>query len=353
MTWAKKSGNVSAAPSSADFPALGMGQKLSAVRDRTLSQERQSQYPPQQGKWSSKPALVYKRKDRRPPVTMVTRPRPIESVPSCIDIDLTPLSNSSESSSPDSSLDAGAPAFQPGAPTKSKVTARSAKFRKQRESARELLNKKNEKALPKAVVVAQFKEQTIEYKAKVDQLNSELHKTRGEARHYKELADKLKNDLGMLLKRSFTMLREAREKASDYKQQLDELREAKPIFLTPPRENGRLSMSSARSGSASGASQGSDLEILSMTSNNSNGRSNGFEQRIPSLSPPITFGDMPMAPWWAMSPPNGSHPLFDESDEILEKFDGAQEDARERPRRTIGPASPSFFDGQRSSSKDF
>jgi hypothetical protein len=209
-------------------------------------------------------------------------------------------------------------------------------------SARGLLNKKSESEkgpAPKAVVVAQFKEQTIEYKAKVDQLNSELHKSRSEAKHYKELASKLKDDLGALLKRSFHMLRDARDKAAEYKQQLDELKEAR---LTATREK-RLSMSSAQSGASQGS--GSDFEILSMTSNNSCGRSNSFEPRIP----PMPFADMPMPPWWT-KPQNGAHPLFDELDEIV---DAQNSPGREGPRRTIGPSSPPFFDGQRSSSKGF
>lgn len=87
----------------------------------------------------------------------------------------------------------------------------------------------------KAAVVAQFKEHTIEYKAKVEQLGSELRKARAESKHFKELADKLKGDLGALLKRSFNMLREARDQASEYKKQLDELRKEKT------QDNGRLS----------------------------------------------------------------------------------------------------------------
>jgi len=209
-------------------------------------------------------------------------------------------------------------------------------------SARDLLSKKKDSGkgpAPKAVVVAQFKEQTIEYKAKVDQLNSELHKSRGEAKQYKELASKLKDDLGALLKRSFHMLRDARDKAAEYKQQLDEIKE---VRLMATREK-RHSMSSARSGASQGSS---DYEILSMTSNNSNGRPNGYESRIP----PMPFADMPMPPWWT-NPQNGSHPLFDELDEIV---DAQNSPSAQGPRRTIGPSSPPYFDGQRprASSKD-
>merc|ERR1711964_500021 len=102
-------------------------------------------------------------------------------------------------------------------------------------------------------------------------------------RHYKDLAMKLKDDLGALLKRSFHMLRDAREKASEYKQQLDEIRENQRVGY---RETGRLSLSSARSGASQGSS---DLE-------------------------------MPVAPWWIASPPKGAgvHSLFDELDEKFE-----------------------------------
>jgi len=175
------------------------------------------------------------------------------------------------------------------------------------ESAREKLSRKTDsekRPSPKAVVVAQFKEQTIQYKAKVDQLNSELHKVRGEARHYKELANKLKDDLGALLKRSFHMLRDARDKATEYKQQLDEVRDT--MHRGGNRE-ARLSMSSARSQGSS------DLE-------------------------------MPVAPWW-IAPPKGDLPLFDELDEKFENGQPHPKMGRDRPRRTIGP-SP-IFEAQR------
>lgn len=242
-----------------------------------------------------------------------------------------------------SSLDVKASPFQPRSSKRSgkpKVAVKSSRANKQ--SARDRLHRKSEserKVSPKAVVVAQFKEQTIQYKATVDQLNSDLHKTRGEARHYKDLAMKLKDDLGALLKRSFLMLRDARDKATEYKQQLDELRENQRAGT---RETGRLSLSSARSQGSS------DLEILSMTSNNSNGRmaSNGYEPRIP----PMPFADMPIAPWWAnTSPPKGTHPLFDELDEKFENAQPQPDLGLSRPRRTIGPSSPSFFEGQHTS----
>lgn len=55
-------------------------------------------------------------------------------------------------------------------------------------------------------------DETIEYKAKVEKLGSDLRKAQSESKHYQQLAHKLKADLGALLKRSFHMLREAREK---------------------------------------------------------------------------------------------------------------------------------------------
>jgi len=285
-------------------------------RELTLSESRKGYYSPKKSHWGAvKQRLVYKKKSRGSLDVSAPEFKPIsEPAPKTKVFDFrTP-----ESSPP------------PPPPTRS-------------QSVRGLLNKKSEgekKPSPKAVVVAQFKEQTIEYKAKVDQLSAELHKSRGEAKQYKELASKLKDDLGALLKRSFHMLRDARDKAAEYKQQLDELKEAR---LTSTREK-RLSMSSARSGASQGSS---DFEILSMTSNNSAGRPNGYEPRIP----PMPFADMPMPPWWT-NPQNGSHPLFDELDEVV---DAQNSPGREGPRRTIGPASPPFFEGQRprASSKNF
>merc|ERR1711964_444220 len=124
-------------------------------------------------------------------------------------------------------------------------------------------------------------------------------------RHYKDLAMKLKDDLGALLKRSFHMLRDARDKASEYKQQLDEIRENQRVGN---RETGRLSLSSARSQGSS------DLE-------------------------------MPVAPWFITSPPKSAHPLFDELDEKFENAQPHPDMGRDRRRRTIGP-SP-IFEGQR------
>jgi hypothetical protein len=200
----------------------------------------------------------------------------------------------------------------------------------------------------KAAVVAQLKEpaigdfhddsmdETIEYKAKVEKLGSELRKAQSESKHYQQLAHKLKADLGALLKRSFGMLREARDKASSYKQQLEELQKERS------GENGRNRDSSL-------SSQGSnDLEILSMASNNSGGR--GRVYTPPPILPPaaMTFADMPGAPWWSQ-PPTGVHHLFDEFDEKVEQDSDAERALRhQQHRRTIGPAEIAREDAVRS-----
>lgn len=189
----------------------------------------------------------------------------------------------------------------------------------------------------KAAVVAQLKEQTIvisdrdsmdetiEYKAKVEKLGSDLRKAQSESKHYQQLARKLKADLGALLKRSFHMLREARDKAASYKQQLDEVQKE------------RMGDANGRNRHSSLSSQGSnDLEILSMNSNNSASR----VYTPPPILPPaaMTFADMPGAPWWSQ-PPTGVHHLFDEFDEKVEKGSDAERALRhQQHRRTIGPS---------------
>lgn len=75
----------------------------------------------------------------------------------------------------------------------------------------------------KAAVLAKLKSQAIEYKALIEKLSTDMRKQVSEKQHYKNLSVKLKNDLGDLLRRSFTMLRDSRAKAAFYKRQLDDL----------------------------------------------------------------------------------------------------------------------------------
>lgn len=58
----------------------------------------------------------------------------------------------------------------------------------------------------------------------MDMLGVALHKAKTESKHYQQMLHMVKNDMGMLLQRSYHMLQQARTEAQTYKQQLLDLR---------------------------------------------------------------------------------------------------------------------------------